>query len=105
MKNKLLDVKSTEYDKAEATAFFHAVVAPVLVSIVAYFIISIRYAIISGLIYTLLMSILNLYREFDNDAFLEEKSRMYFEYLKYLFGIFFLVVLYMFLTTIGGSHV
>lgn len=100
MKNKLLDVKSTEYDKAEATAFFHAVVAPVLVAIFAHFI---GFdAIISGLTYTLLLAALNLHRSFSDDAFLNEKSGMYFEHLRYLFVFGFIVALYVF---IGGSNV
>lgn len=100
MENKLLKVNSAEYDKAEATAFFHAVVAPVLMAIFSHFI---GFdAILSGLVYTLLMSALNLHRSFGNDAFLEEKSRMYFEHLKYLLVFCFLVALYMF---IGASNV
>ncbi len=96
---KLINISSSEYDKAEATAFLQAVVAPVLVSIVAYFIGA--DAIISPLAYTLLMAMVNLHRGLGDDAFLEEKSMMYFEYLKYLFVLYAFVALLL----IGGRHV
>jgi hypothetical protein len=92
-KEKLLKINSAEYDKAEATAFFHAVAAPVLMAIFSHFIGT--DPIIAGLTYTLLMSALNLNRSFSNDAFLEEKSRMYFEHLRYLFVFCFFAALYM----------
>ncbi|MBW6487495.1 hypothetical protein [Sulfurimonas sp.] len=99
-KEKLLNISSVEYDKAEATAFFHAVVAPVLMAMLSYLVSA--DPIIIGLTYTLLATAINLHRSFSDDAFVEEKSRMYFEHLRYLFVFGLLVVAYMFT---GGSNV
>ncbi|MDD3468189.1 MAG: hypothetical protein PHE67_13660 [Campylobacterales bacterium] len=100
-KEKLLKINSAEYDKAEATAFFHAVAAPVLTAMLSYLVGA--DPIIAGLTYTLLASAINLHRSFSDDAFLEEKSRMYFEHLRYLFVFGLLAVAYMFF--VGGLNV
>ena len=101
--HKLLNISSAQYDKAEAIAFFHAVIAPVLVGIVMYFI-DAQYSIISGISYVFILAAINLYRhENTNDAFLQQKSEMYFECLKYSFGLFFLVMLYVSLTAMIGA--
>jgi hypothetical protein len=105
MKNnhKLLKISSEKYDKAEAIAFFHAVVAPVLVGIFMYFI-DVQYSIISALTYVLTFTAINLYRyKNTNDTFLQQKSEMYFECLKYSFGLFFLFMLYVSLTAVIGA--
>lgn len=98
---KLLKVSSIDYDKAESAAFFNAVVAPVLVAISLFFLGDID-VFISGLSCTLLLSAINLHRSFSNDPFLEEKSKMYFQHLRYLFVFCFFAWLCM---HIGVSNV
>ncbi|MFA6195268.1 MAG: hypothetical protein WC656_01335 [Sulfurimonas sp.] len=101
--HKLLNVSSAQYDKAEAVAFFHAIIAPIFVGIVTHFI-DAKYSIISGISYVLMLAAINLYRhETTNDAFLQQKSEMYFECLKYSFGLFFLVMLYVSLMAMIGA--
>lgn len=98
---KLVNISSSQYDRAEAVAFFHAVVAPVIIGIVAY---AIHIDIfVTTFSYVLLMALVNLHRGFSGDAFLEQKGDMYFGNLKYLF--IFCAFIACLLLGLGGVHV
>jgi len=89
---KLLNVTSKQYDKAKSLSWFHAFVAPILIIVSIWIFIGSYEGVIGGLIYTLVLTALNVARLIiSNEPFEHEKSYMYFEALKCLFiliGIF-----------------
>jgi len=84
---RLVNISSSQYDKAEVLAFLHAIAGPILVAVISYIVYkSLSAFIIAWTIYTFVMVFLNVTRLILNkhSALDKYKSYKYLEYLKYI---------------------
>lgn len=101
--DKLINISSAEYDKAEALAIIHAIVMPLAFSAILYFVIP-RGFLIGGFGYTGLMITIHVIRSFfTKSQFEKEKSKMYFNLLKYTMASFLLAMLALAALVTGGA--
>jgi len=103
---KLLNISSVEYEKAEMLSWFHAVVAPVVITLVFWLSIDSKSGVIGGFFYVIILLALNVARLIiSNKPFEHEKSYMYFEALKYLVIFVFFAAIFVVIIVYGVYHV